>query len=68
MHFKEFDIKKEGKVFQIERIMYPRMSLIIDCTLPMPQIRDIKLLDECSADEFKSILFSLEELIKTLKD
>ena len=67
MSNENFDIKKEGDIFHIQRITYPRMSLEIDFKYPMPQIRDIKIQEECSAADVKEVLSSLEELIKTLK-
>lgn len=66
MHYKDFDIRKEGNMFHIDRIIYPRMSLIIDCTLTMPQLKNITVMDECSATEIKEILSSVEDLIRKL--
>jgi hypothetical protein len=68
MRNKDFDIKKEGNVFHIQRMAYPRMSLKIDYTNPIPQIKDINIQEECSAAEVKRVLSTLEDLIGTLSD
>jgi hypothetical protein len=62
-----FDIIKEGNIFYVSHNIYPRLTLTIDCSRTLAQIKDIQVLDDCSASELMIILSSIEDLIKDLE-
>lgn len=64
MRFGSFDITEEGNNYYLERDKYPRMSLRLVFNDGIAEIKDIKLLDDCSATQVLQILQQIEDFLE----
>ncbi len=60
---KKIYVRKEGSDHIVEKQSFPRMNLKIDCNKSIPEIKEIKVLEECGA---AAIIKGIEEIWKIL--
>lgn len=68
MKYEEYSIKKGGQEYRFSKLSRPRIDLIIDNTNELYNIKDITLIDDCSASEIAGILKEVGNILKDMHD
>lgn len=63
----DFSLLKAGDDYILKRLNPPRFTALIDFEKPLPEIKQIKFLEYCSAEEYEKILKDAECFFESLK-
>jgi hypothetical protein len=62
-----YKIRMEGNIANLERTMYPRFVLVLDCSRPIYEILKFTLLDTCDSEEIHDAITELEIYIRNFQ-
>ena len=67
MRYKSFEIQKNGKEYYLTRNEFPKVTLVVNCSREIAVVKDLVLVDDCSASNLAEVLSEVETFIQGLK-
>jgi hypothetical protein len=64
----KFKVSIENNLAILERTVYPRLVVVLDCSKPIFEIVSCKLLDECGSQEVHNAIDDITEFIRNMQE
>jgi hypothetical protein len=64
----KFKVSKENNLAVLERTIYPRLVVVLDCSKPIFEIVSCKLLDECGSEDVHNAIDDITKFIRIMQE